>query len=300
MRYLKSYKIFEADAPLDPTKWSWTKDLTIPRDMQMDIYDMAFELKDEGYNVSYQWWPPYQTSNSLYKDNKYPSINITKSNQNEEGGLEKIYYPWIEDFCQRITSYLDEKGYNAVVKCRKDNSRDYINVKDSVMDWGPFGDKPMANSIHFKIEMISRRVYGDVYESGNTSFDWLRKQNNERYIDLMYILQSDIFDEFKIVSKTDETFSDDGDTVYPEHKFWVFRMQESRSTDVDTSNPDEIGDKTIDYMIVFNIQQNEKDRFWNEVLSLKEKVQDLIGKELVISEEIIDDGYNYDYIIKLV
>ena len=139
-----------------------------------------------------------------------------------------------------------------------------------------------------------------IFESGNASFDWLRKQNNERYIDLMYILQSDIFDEFKIVSKTDETFSDDGDTVYPEHKFWVFRMEESTSTDVDTSNPNEIGDKTIDYMIVFNIQQDEKDRFWNEVLSLKEKVQDLIGKELVISEEIIDDGYNYDYIIKLV
>lgn len=139
-----------------------------------------------------------------------------------------------------------------------------------------------------------------IFESGNASFDWLRKQNNERYIDLMYILQSDIFDEFKIVSKTDETFSDDdGNTVYPEHKFWVFRMKESASTDVDTSNPDEIGDKAIDYIIVFNISKPEKDRFYNEVLSLKEKVKDLIGKELVISEEIIDDGYNYDYIIKL-
>jgi hypothetical protein len=157
----------------------------------------------------------------------------------------------------------------------------------------------MATSINFKIKMISRRVYGDVYESGNNSFDWLRKQNNERYIDLMYILQSDIFDEFKIVSKTDERFSDD-DGDYPDHKFWVFRMEESRSTDVDTSNPDEIGDKTIDKMIVFNIKQDEKDSFYNEVLSLKEKVKDLIGKELVISQEIIDDGYNYDYIIKLV
>ena len=137
--------------------------------------------------------------------------------------------------------------------------------------------------------------------SGNASFDWLRKQNNERYIDLMYILQSDIFDEFNIVSKTDETFEMGFDSEgYPEHKFWIFRMKESSSADVDTSNPDEIGDKTIDYMVVFNIQKDEKDSFFNEVLSLKEKVQDLIGKELVISEEIIDDGYNYDYIIKLV
>jgi len=140
-----------------------------------------------------------------------------------------------------------------------------------------------------------------IFESGNASFDWLRKQNNERYIDLMYILQSDIFDDFNIVSKTDETFEMGFDSEgYPMHKFWIFRMKESRSTDVDTSNPDEIGDKTIDYIVVFNIQKNEKDRFFNEVLSLKEKVQDLIGKELVISEEIIDDGYNYDYIIKLV
>ncbi len=138
-------------------------------------------------------------------------------------------------------------------------------------------------------------------ESGNASFDWLRKQNNERYIDLMYILQSDIFDDFNIVSKTDETFEMGFDSEgYPMHKFWIFRMKESSSADVDTSNPDEIGDKTIDYMVVFNIQKDEKDHFWNEILSLKEKVQDLIGKELVISEEIIDDGYNYDYIIKLV
>lgn len=138
--------------------------------------------------------------------------------------------------------------------------------------------------------------YLKYFESGNASFDWLRKQNNERYIDLMYILQSDIFDEFNIVSKTDETFSDEEGSVYPEHKFWVFRSSGSEN---DTSNPDEIGDKTIDYIIVFNISKEERGRFYNEVLELKEKVKDLIGKELVITEEIIDDGYNYDYIIKL-
>ncbi len=36
--------------------------------------------------------------------------------------------------------------------------------------------------------------YLKYFESGNASFDWLRKRNNERYIELMYILQSDIFD----------------------------------------------------------------------------------------------------------
>jgi len=137
-------------------------------------------------------------------------------------------------------------------------------------------------------------------ESGNASFDWLRKKSNERYIDLMYILQSDVFDDYKIVSKSDESFEmGTGEEGYPEHKFWVFRMKESQSTDVDTSNPGDIGDMTIDYIVVYNISESEKDRFYNEVLELKEKVKDLIGKELIISEEIIDDGYNYDYIIKL-
>ena len=164
MKYIKAYKLFEANGPLDPGNWSWTKDLTIPRDMQMDIYDMSFELRDDGYSVTYQWWPPYEKGNKLYKDNKYPHINITKR-ADAEGGLEKIYYGWIEDFCQRIVSYLDEKEYNAVIKYRKLNSNEYFDIKDSVMGWGPFGDKPMVNSIHFRIEMISRRVYGDVYES---------------------------------------------------------------------------------------------------------------------------------------
>jgi hypothetical protein len=128
----------------------------------------------------------------------------------------------------------------------------------------------------------------------------LRKKSNERNIDLMYILQSDVFDDYKIVSKSDESFEmGTGEEGYPEHKFWVFRMKESQSTDVDTSNPGDIGDMTIDYIVVYNISESEKDRFYNEVLELKEKVKDLIGKELIISEEIIDDGYNYDYIIKL-
>ena len=53
MKYLKTYKVFEADGPLQPGKWSWTKDLTIPNNIQLEIYDMSWELRDEGYNVGY-------------------------------------------------------------------------------------------------------------------------------------------------------------------------------------------------------------------------------------------------------
>jgi hypothetical protein len=171
MKHIKPYKLFEADTPSQPGKFSWTKDLTIPHDIQMDIHDMSYELRDEGYTVSYQWWPPYEQSNKSYKDNKYPSINIAKKSQikqlEAEFGfkLEKIYYGHIKDFCDRIKSYLDEKGYNVIIKWRKENTNDYYDINKSYPNQEPFSDHHMATSIHFRIEMISRDVYGDVNES---------------------------------------------------------------------------------------------------------------------------------------
>lgn len=163
-------KTFEAAGPLQPSKLSWTKDLTIPNDMQLDIYDMSHELRDEGYTVGYQWWPPYEQNHMLYENNKYPYINITKNKEREEYRLEKIYYGHIKDFCDRVISYLDEMGYDGVVKFRKDNTNDYYEISDSNVNWGPFKDYPMAYSIHFKIEMISRKVYGDVHESNLSQY----------------------------------------------------------------------------------------------------------------------------------
>jgi hypothetical protein len=165
MRFIKTYKVFEADGPSQPSEFSWTKDLTIPQDMQLEINDMSYELRDEGYIVSYQWWPPYQQHDKAYKVNKYPYINITKRAEDGETDWERIYYGHIKDFCDRIISYLDEKGYNGVVKFRKPNTNQYYEISDSNFNWGPFKDYPMAMSIHYKIEMISRKVYGDVWES---------------------------------------------------------------------------------------------------------------------------------------
>jgi len=140
-------------------------------------------------------------------------------------------------------------------------------------------------------------------ESGNTSFDWLRKQSNERYIDLMYILQSDVFDDFNIILKSDETFEMGNDEEgYPEHKFWVFRLKGSANSDADTSYPDSIGSEEIDSIIVYNIKREETGNFRELLLGLKDKVKDLIGRELIISEEIVGTPEYpdyYDYIIKL-
>jgi len=159
MDYIKSFKLWEADGALEPGKFSTSRDLTIPNNIQMDIIDMSLELKDEGYKVSYQWWPPYDKSaGRLYASNKYPYINITK-------GLEKIWYMEIKDFCEGIGSYLDTEGYNVVIKYRKENSADYYDVRDTLVDWGPFSNYPMCSSIHYRIEMINRDIFGDVFES---------------------------------------------------------------------------------------------------------------------------------------
>ena len=127
-------------------------------------------------------------------------------------------------------------------------------------------------------------------------------QSNENYIDLMYILQSDVFDDYDIVAKTDETFEMGiGEEGYPEHKFWVFRCSDvGNGTDHDTSNIKT--DENIKSIIVYNISDEEKDSFWDSLIGIKDKVKSLIGKELSIEEEGIgtpECPSYYDYIIKL-
>lgn len=159
MDYIKSFKLWESDGVLGPGKFSSVADLAIPRDIQENIIDIGLEMGDDGYKVSYQWWPPYDKySGSLYASNKYPYINITRN-------MEKIWYMEIKDFCERIGGYLDTEGYNVVIKYRKENSADYYDVRGTVVDWGPFSNYPMCSSIHYRIEMIDRNIFGDVYES---------------------------------------------------------------------------------------------------------------------------------------
>ncbi len=142
-----------------------------------------------------------------------------------------------------------------------------------------------------------------IFESGNASFDWLINQNNERYLDLMDILQSEVFDEFNIISKTDESFEmGHGEIGYPYHKFWSFRLKDSKNTNDDISDVNLIGDKEISEIIVFNIESEIVDEFWDKILSCKERVQSVTNKKLVISEEPLggpEQPEFYDYIIKL-
>ena len=131
--------------------------------------------------------------------------------------------------------------------------------------------------------------------SGNASFSWVTKQNNEIYFELAEILQSKLFDDYDVVATTDENFDDFDNN--PNHKFWSFR-----AVGVAPIKTSDIGDYPINGLIVYNIGKDEKVEFYNSLISLKDMVKyhfDRIGKELVVSEDPLESGES-DYIITLV
>ena len=140
--------------------------------------------------------------------------------------------------------------------------------------------------------------------TGNASFDWLRKKNNEDYIELMHILQSEVFDDFNVVSKSDESFGDidPWEEGYPNHSFWAFRPKRQSSqqtTDDDFSDINLVEKCEVEEILVFNINKEDKDRFYNLLLEVKDIVRSYLNKDMVISEEYHSPSDNYDYTIKL-
>jgi hypothetical protein len=134
--------------------------------------------------------------------------------------------------------------------------------------------------------------------SGNASFNWIVDLHNSNYLKLTDILL-EIFDDFSINGKTDETFSDESNV---EHRFWTYRLEGSSSTDDDTADFSSIGSKKIDSIIVFNISGDIYPQFREQLEGLKDRVSSYVGKLLVIGDEKVDDtpGFvNHDFIIKL-
>lgn len=139
MKHIKSFKIFESSTDI------------IPDDIRQDIMDMALELKDEGYDVTYSWEKSFRISNLIV----HPNIGISKGT-NANGQLEeKIYYGHIKDFCERIKSFLESEGYDAVVKFHSEDSHKYVDIEDAKVNWGPFDDAMMM-SLHYRIEIIKK------------------------------------------------------------------------------------------------------------------------------------------------
>jgi hypothetical protein len=118
------------------------------------------------------------------------------------------------------------------------------------------------------------------------------ESNKDHYHDLMMVL-NDLFDDFGISSHSNERFGDDNDD-YPEHKFWAFR---SRFVDTMTKNVDSIED--VKDIVIYNIPSGDKDKFWNDLMSYKEQIEEVTGKSFRVEEEEINNLYS-DYILRLI
>jgi hypothetical protein len=116
--------------------------------------------------------------------------------------------------------------------------------------------------------------------------------NKDAYHDLMMVL-NDLFDDFGIISHSTEGFGDVDDD-YPEHKFWAFR---DSSGDIMTNNINSIED--VKDIVIYNIPVEHKDRFWNELMSYKEQIEEITGKSFQAQEEKLNDVFN-DYILRLI
>lgn len=118
----------------------------------------------------------------------------------------------------------------------------------------------------------------NLFESGNASFNWLIKQNNERYSELIEILQSKLFDDYDIISKTNEDFDDYGN--YPEHKFWCYLYSNGKTG---VTMPTDI---KIEKIFIYNFSSEERDNFEKSLNELRYLIYDIMDKLLVIGFDI--------------
>lgn len=146
------------------------------------------------------------------------------------------------------------------------------------------------------------------FESGNASFDWLRKQKNEAYFELIEILQNELLDDYNVVSRTDEDFNEDN----PEHSFWVFRLKEkvglgfAGNESYWVTKENEVGNSEINAIIIFNILHKIKKEFEQELQSLIKRAENHLEREITIESEVIGDPNPidpetdyWDFIIKI-
>ena len=122
------------------------------------------------------------------------------------------------------------------------------------------------------------------------------ESNKDHYHDLMMVL-NDLFDDWNIISYSNERFGDDviGESDYPEHKFWAFRN--SGGDDIMTKNVDSI--EEVKDIVIYNIPTDDKDKFWNDLMSYKEQIEEVTGKSFRAQEEEINNLFS-DYMLRLI
>jgi hypothetical protein len=127
-------------------------------------------------------------------------------------------------------------------------------------------------------------------------------QHNEDYIDLLSVIQSEIFDDFNIVAKTTEEF--EYGIEMPEHKFWAYRVG-ARGAKM-TSNPQDFKDRMIEDIKVYNIPDSEEEEFTRRLSQCEDRVKDITGKTMIFTSDVwlIHDDSNpkhyWDFTIKLI
>jgi len=122
------------------------------------------------------------------------------------------------------------------------------------------------------------------------------ESNKDHYHDLMMVL-NDLFDDFGISSYSTERFGDDNDD-YPEHSFWAFRnIGNGPYGGLMTNNVDLM--EEVKDLVIYNILDEDKDRFWDELMSYKEQIEEITGKSFRVQEEEINNVLS-DYILRLI
>jgi hypothetical protein len=125
------------------------------------------------------------------------------------------------------------------------------------------------------------------------------ESNKDAYHDLMMVL-NDLFDDWNIISYSNERFGDDviGELDYPEHKFWAFRnIGNGPYGGLMTKNVDSL--EEVKDIVIYNIPSDDEDKFWNDLMSYKEQIEEITGKSFRVEKEEINNLYS-DYILRLI
>ena len=285
MKYLKTYKLFE-DIFEDQSD--------IPYELWDDISDILIELDHEGFVTSKHFDDVKKVSNKLCED----VIEIVVNKQS----TEDFSYDEVEDVFKRLINYLTPYGWNySSLFFPPIGKYHFIEFECGGKDPLAQAYSPVFNNDTEKMLYKSQlgktlkecHAFKIVFYQNIDHIIKENKSNKDEYHELMMVL-NDLFDDWGITSHSTERFGDDNDD-YPEHRFWAFRN--SGGQDIMTKNVDSLED--VKDIVIYNIPTEHKDRFWNELMSYKEQIEEVTGKIFHVHEEEVNNLF-YDYILRLI
>ena len=285
MKYLKTYKLFE-DIFEDQSDISY--------ELWDDISDILIELDHEGFVTSKHFDDVKKVSNKLCED----VIEIVVNKQS----TANFSYDEVKDTFDRLIDYLTPYGWNySILYFPPIGKYHFIEFECGGKDPLAQAYSPVFNNDTEKMLYKSQlgktlkecHAFKIVFYQNIDHIIKENKSNKDEYHDLMMVL-NDLFDDWGITSHSTERFGDDNDD-YPEHRFWAFRN--SGGQDIMTKNVDSLED--VKDIVIYNIPTEHKDRFWNELMSYKEQIEEVTGKSFHVHEEEVNNLF-YDYILRLI